>query len=66
MDTVDANLHLGFPDDCRQYGVMPGMLKDMGIDGIQLITNNPRKIERMTSLGVDVQETIPMVALQPN
>jgi len=66
MDTVDANLHLGFPDDCRQYGVVPGMLKDMGIDGIQLITNNPRKIERMTSLGVDVQETIPMVVPQPN
>ena len=41
MDTVEANVHLGFAEDCRQYGVVPGILKDMGIASIQLMTNNP-------------------------
>ena len=41
MDTVEANVHLGFPEDCRQYGVVPEILKDMGIASIQLMTNNP-------------------------
>eukprot|EP00581_Thalassiosira_minuscula_P012851 CAMPEP_0183717848 /NCGR_PEP_ID=MMETSP0737-20130205/11305_1 /TAXON_ID=385413 /ORGANISM="Thalassiosira miniscula, Strain CCMP1093" /LENGTH=656 /DNA_ID=CAMNT_0025947325 /DNA_START=107 /DNA_END=2077 /DNA_ORIENTATION=+ len=62
LDTVDANTHLGFPEDARQYGVVPSLLKDMGIDSIRLMTNNPRKIERLTSLGVDVTGTVPMVA----
>jgi 3,4-dihydroxy 2-butanone 4-phosphate synthase/GTP cyclohydrolase II len=66
MDTVDANTHLGFPEDCRQYGVVPSILHDMGIDSIKLITNNPRKIERLQSLGVDVQGTVPMVVERAN
>lgn len=41
MDTVEANVHLGFPEDCRQYGVVPDILKDLGIASIQLMTNNP-------------------------
>lgn len=61
LDTVDANTHLGFPEDLRQYGVVPSILKDLGIDSIRLMTNNPRKIERLTALGVDVAGTIPMV-----
>jgi len=61
LDTVDANTHLGFPEDARQYGVVPTILKDMGIDSIRLMTNNPRKIERLLSLGVDVTGTVPMV-----
>jgi hypothetical protein len=66
MDTVDANTHLGFPEDCRQYGVVPSMLKDMGIESIKLITNNPRKIERVVAQGIDVVDTIPMVVQKPN
>lgn len=66
LDTVDANTHLGFPEDARQYGVVPSLLKDMGIDSIRLMTNNPRKIERLTSLGVDVAGTIPMVVPEAN
>lgn len=62
FDTVDANLHLGFPDDARQYGVLPGILKDMGIQSIQLMTNNPRKINRLTALGIVITETIPILA----
>jgi len=61
FDTVDANIHLGFPDDCRQYGVVPGILDDVGIHSIQLITNNPRKVERLRAIGVNVAGTIPLV-----
>ncbi len=61
FDTVDANTHLGFPEDARQYGVVPSILSDMNISSIQLITNNPRKIKRMSTLGVEVTRTIPMV-----
>lgn len=66
MDTVDANIHLGFPEDCRQYGVVPTILSDMGIGSIQLMSNNPRKLHRLRALGVDVVSTIPMVVKQAN
>lgn len=66
LDTVDANTHLGFPEDARQYGVVPSLLADMGIDSIRLMTNNPRKIERLRALGVDVIDTIPMVVPKAN
>ena len=66
MDTVDANLHLGFPEDIRQYGVIPSILKDMNIKSIQLMTNNPRKVSKLTSLGVNVEKTVPMVVQRAN
>ena len=66
MDTVDANIHLGFPEDCRQYGVVPSILKDMKIASIQLLTNNPRKVERLKALGVHVLNTLPMVVKRAN
>ena len=66
LDTVDANTHLGFPEDARQYGVVPSLLKDLGIDSIRLMTNNPRKIERLRALGVDVVGTVPMVVPKAN
>jgi len=66
MDTVDANIHLGFPEDCRQYGVVPSILDDMGIRSIRLLTNNPRKLERMRAIGVEVTDTVPMVVEYAN
>lgn len=66
MDTVDANTHLGFPEDCRQYGVVPSILADMDIESIRLITNNPRKLDRLVALGVHVEELIPMVVERSN
>ena len=66
FDTVDANVHLGLPEDCRQYGVVPSILEDMQIESIRLLSNNPRKIERLTALGVDVVESVPMVVEQAN
>ena len=56
MDTVDANLHLGFPEDCRQYGVVPAILSDMKVGSIRLMTNNPRKVDRLRALGVNVMK----------
>lgn len=66
MDTVDANLHLGFPEDARQYGAVPNILKDMKIGSIQLMTNNPRKVHRLRALGVEISETLPMVVPKTN
>ena len=66
MDTVDANTHLGFPEDCRQYGAIPSILEDMKISSIKLLTNNPRKVNRLSTLGVKVSQTLPMVVKQAN
>lgn len=65
LDTVDANIFLGLPEDCRQYGCVPSILNDLKISSIQLITNNPRKVHRLTRLGVQVESTIPMVVEKP-
>jgi hypothetical protein len=66
LDTVDANLHLGFPEDAREYGVVPSILSDMNIGSIQLITNNPRKVERLRGLGIRVVDTLPIVIPKAN
>jgi len=66
MDTVDANLHLGFPEDNRSYGVVPSMLREMNINSIQLLTNNPRKVEQLESLGVEVKNTLPVLVPKAN
>ena len=61
LDTVDANLHLGFDEDEREYDIIPSILEDMNIADIQLMTNNPRKVEYLSDLNVRVENTIPMV-----
>jgi len=66
MDTVDANLHLGFPEDARQYGMVPSILQNMGIQSIQLMSNNPRKMRRLRALGVTIDDVIPMVIPKAN
>jgi GTP cyclohydrolase II len=66
MDTIDANLHLGFPEDIRQYRVVPALWEDLKINSIKLLTNKPRKVERLLALGVDVEEPIPMVVSETN
>ncbi|KAH9262490.1 GTP cyclohydrolase II [Batrachochytrium salamandrivorans] len=60
LDTVDANRHLGLPDDCREYGAVRDILNDLGITSIRLMTNNPRKIAELTSLGIHVVERVPI------
>lgn len=58
MDTVDANIHLGHLPDEREYNIAALMLKDLHIKSIQLITNNPDKIEQLKSLGIAVTQRI--------
>jgi GTP cyclohydrolase II len=61
LDTVDANLALGFRDDERDYSVAAHMLGLLQVRSIKLMTNNPKKIEGLRELGVDVNGRIPHV-----
>ncbi len=65
LDTVEANHHLGFPDDLRDYGIGAQILKDIGLGKIRLLTNNPRKIKGIEGYGMEVVERIPIV-IPPN
>lgn len=56
LDTVQANLELGFEDDGRDYGISAQMLRDLGVQRVRLLTNNPKKIEGLKRYGVDVIE----------
>ena len=60
VDTVDANIQLGFKDELREYMAVPDILADLGINSIRLITNNPFKIDQLEALGVKITERIPM------
>lgn len=61
MDTVEANLHLGFDDDLRSYGLAACMLRALGVSRIALHTNNPAKIEGLCSAGIDVATRVPLI-----
>jgi len=65
LDTVEANLALGFADDMRQYGVAAAMLDKLGVRSIQLMTNNPDKVQKLQREGVVVAQRIPL-AIAPN
>ena len=65
VDTVQANLALGLPEDARDYRVAAEMLLDLGIHRAALLTNNPAKIKGLRSHGVDVVERLP-VQVEPN
>jgi 3,4-dihydroxy 2-butanone 4-phosphate synthase/GTP cyclohydrolase II len=61
-DTVDANLDLGLPADARHYGTATQILRDLGVDTVRLLTNNPAKTSGLESYGIAVAER---VALTP-
>jgi len=60
LDTVDANIHLGFDPDQREYGVGAQILSDLGVTKMKLITNNPVKRVGLESFGLKVVETVPI------
>ena len=58
LDTVDANLALGFKDDERDYGIAVAMLRTLGVRSVRLMTNNPDKVKQLTQLGMPVSERV--------
>ena len=60
LDTVEANIALGFPPDLRDYGIGAQMLLDLGLSSIRLITNNPKKLVGLEGYGLEVAERIPI------
>lgn len=61
FDTLDANLALGLPIDARDYGAAVGVLKDLGIGSVRLLSNNPEKARQLEERGVAVAELVPLV-----
>lgn len=61
MDTVQANVHLGFDDDMRRYDVAAGMLLELGARRIELHTNNPHKVEGLEGAGIVVVKRVPII-----
>ena len=59
LDTVEANLKLGFPDDIRRYDIASEMLRSLGVKSVDLITNNPLKIAGLIDEGIPVRRRIP-------
>jgi 3,4-dihydroxy 2-butanone 4-phosphate synthase/GTP cyclohydrolase II len=65
MDTVEANLKLGFPMDARDYGVGAQILRSLGVHKIRLISNNPKKRAAILGYGLEIVESVP-VKIQSN
>ena len=60
MDTVEANLHLGFEADRRDYGVGNQILRDLGLQELRIMTNNPRKIHGLEGFGLHIVQRVPL------
>ena len=65
LDTVDANLKLGFPMDLRDYGIGAQILCDLGLKTIRLLTNNPKKVVGLQGYGLEILEQLP-IRVRPN
>jgi 3,4-dihydroxy 2-butanone 4-phosphate synthase/GTP cyclohydrolase II len=65
LDTVDANTRLGHPVDGREYSAAAAILRDLGVRGIRLLTNNPEKVKEVAALGIPVRERV-AIEIEPN
>jgi GTP cyclohydrolase II len=61
LDTVDANVHLGYKPDERDYGIAVNILKNLKVRSIRLLTNNPEKIRQLTEAGIKITERVPLI-----
>jgi GTP cyclohydrolase II len=61
FDTVDANIELGHAPDARDYGVAASILRELGVQAVQLMTNNPAKVAALTRLGIQVAARVPLI-----
>ena len=62
LNTVDANIKLGFVPDRRDYGIGAQICRDLGLRNIRILTNNPKKISRLEVYGIKIVEQIPLKA----
>jgi len=62
LDTIEANLKLGFRADRRDYGIGAQIIRDLGLRQIKILTNNPKKISRLEVYGIKIVEQIPLRA----
>ena len=62
LDTVDANLHLGYSADPRNFSVASEILRDLNVSKIELMTNNPKKIQELEHAGIEIETIIPIQA----
>ena len=60
-DTLDANLMLGHPADARDYAIAANILADLGVEQVNLLTNNPEKVDQLTNHGIQVASRTPLI-----
>ena len=61
LNTIDANIHLGLEVDARQYGIAVAMLRDLGVEQLHLLTNNPEKINALDQSALEVLSRVPII-----
>ena len=60
MDTLDANIALGFPGDLREYYVGAQILREIGVKSLNLLTNNPDKVYQLKDYGISINKRVPI------